>query len=379
MIKALKFLDDTAYPISDDFSVQVVQRAYDYCIAGAIIGGKDNDRDIFNIVRQSPSGPAQVVIQRIPEWITAYRIATQGRKLLMSGEFERLEDGLVKTFLGLHILNRALVEDVEQLREAFFRILQTALNLAKHLSSSAESCQTPLALLLTGVLEIDHKANHFILLSWSLLRTAAPKAKTDEYPRLATQWLLERIASVILAFDAKLRDLWRLEWPVRCVNYVTLGSCRKLRDGTCLFLHKRLSAADCATIISVLVKINTIFCRSSVLYYKGIMGERFQKSFLGTRRHWLESLVQELTFISSVERCSQAIVRVQSDLLAGNSIQGAQQGPLTVASHIEDLLFHRLGREWNERNDLSSLFEQIQLSQIFGISLINIRPSCQIR
>jgi hypothetical protein len=42
-----------------------------------------------------------------------------------------------------------------------------------------------------------------------------------------------------------------------------------------------------------------------------------------------------------------------------------------VTSHIEDLLFHRLGREWNERNNLSSLFEQIQLSQIFGISLIH--------
>ncbi|KAL8732005.1 MAG: hypothetical protein Q9181_004094 [Wetmoreana brouardii] len=376
LAEALKTLDSSADTDSDDFLVQVVQRAYDYFFAGAIVCGKDSDRDIFDIVRRPPSGPAEVVIQRIPEWITAHRVAARGRKSLMSEEFERMEDGLVKRFLELHfLLDCALVEDVEQLREVPFQTLQAALNMAKYLSSSAESCQNPIALLLTGVLKIEHKANHFVLLSWSPLRAAAPNVRTDEYPRVATQWLLERIASVILAFDTKSRDLWRLEWPVRCVNYLTFGSCRKLRDGMCPLLHKRLSAADCTKIASVLVKINTIFCSSSVLYFKGVMGERFQESFLGIRRHWLESLVQELTFISSVERCSQVIVRVQSDLLAGNPGQGAQQGPLTVASHIEGLLFHRLGREWNERNDLSSLFEQIQLSQIFGISLINLLPS----
>ena len=227
LAEALKALDDVAYPKSDDFLVRVVQRACDYFFAGAIVCAKDNDRDIFDIVRRPPSGPAEVVIQRIPEWITAHRIAARGRKLLMSGEFERMEDGLVKNFLELYLLlDRALVEDIEQLREVPFRILQAALNMAKYLSSSAESSQNPLALLLTGVLEIDRKANHFVLLSWSPLRTAAPKVRTDEYPQVATQWLLERIASVILAFDAKSRDLWRLEWPMRCANYLTFGSCR---------------------------------------------------------------------------------------------------------------------------------------------------------
>lgn len=370
LAEAINALENDACPDSDDSLVQVVQRAYDYFFAGAIVCGRGNDRDIFDIVRRPPSDPAGVVIQRIPEWVTAHRIAAQGRELLMSGEFERMEGGLVKNFLELHLLlNQPLVKGIKQLREAPFRILQAALDLAK-LLSSAQSCQNPLALLLAGVLEIDRKANHFVLLSWSPLRTAAPTVRTDEYPRVATQWLLERIASVILAFDARSRDLWRVEWPLRCVNYLIFGSCRKLSAGTCLLSHKGLSVADCTAAISLLVKINVIFCSSSVLYYKRIMGESFQRSFLGTRRHWLEILVQELTFISSVQRCSQAIAKAQSDLLAGNPSQGAQRGPLIVASHIEGLLFHRLGREWNERNDLSSLFEQIQLSQIFGISLI---------
>lgn len=187
LIKALKILNDIAYVNSDDFSVPMVQRVYDYCFADAIIGGKDNDCDIFNIVRRPSSVLAEVVIQRISEWIIAYHMIAQGRKLLMSGEFERLKDELVKNFFELHLFDHALVEDIEQLREAPFRILQTALNMVKHLSSSVESCQTSLALLLTEVLKIDRKANHFILLSWSSLRKAALKVKIDEYSRVATQ------------------------------------------------------------------------------------------------------------------------------------------------------------------------------------------------
>ena len=37
-----------------------------------------------------------------------------------------------------------------------------------------------------------------------------------------------------------------------------------------------------------------------------------------------------------------------------------------VASNLEDLLFHRLGREWDTRKSLSALIEQIQLAQNLG-------------
>ena len=354
----------SVWPNVDNGLVPVAQRAYDYFFAGAIVGAGRNDRGVLSSILPDS---AEMAIKRIPEWITAHRIAGRGREILASREYENME-GLVKHFLELHLLLYCrLVEDVKQLRDVSFQILQAALGMAKDLSSTIESRQRPLALLLTGVLEIDRRANQFILLSWSPLRAAAPEAAASEYPHLAGQWLLERIASVVLAFDVKARGLWRIEWPVRCVNYLTTGSCRKFRDAACPWLHKRLSAADCTAMTSVLVNISRIFCGFSVLYHRRIMGERFQESFLGIRRHWLENLVQELTFISSVERCSRVIVKAQSDLLAGNPSRELRQDSLTVAAHIEDLLFHRLGREWNERNDLSSLLEQIQLSQIFGI------------
>jgi hypothetical protein len=40
-----------------------------------------------------------------------------------------------------------------------------------------------------------------------------------------------------------------------------------------------------------------------------------------------------------------------------------------IASRLEGLLYHRLGREWSERSDLSSLLEQSQLSQCLGIPI----------
>lgn len=246
------------------------------------------------------------------------------------------------------------------------------IDITKTLSSLAEGGENIPTLLFTGVLEINRGTNHWILLPWSPLQAAitVPNARKEEYPRVATQWLLERVGSFILDLDLSLRDLWRVEWPVRCANYLTSSSgfCWKFKEGTCLYRHKRLSCADCTEMTSLLLKINAVFCGSSVLYFKRALGQRFQSNFLSVRRYWLESLVHELTFISSVQRSSQVIVKAQSDILPVHSSQETHHLEV-VASHIEDLLFHRLGREWQERSGLSSIFEQIQLSQMFGISL----------
>jgi len=40
---------------------------------------------------------------------------------------------------------------------------------------------------------------------------------------------------------------------------------------------------------------------------------------------------------------------------------------MVIKSYLEELLFFRLDKEWSQRSELSSLLEQIQLSQSFGI------------
>jgi hypothetical protein len=55
-------------------------------------------------------------------------------------------------------------------------------------------------------------------------------------------------------------------------------------------------------------------------------------------------------------------VKAQTAVFNGNHFA-------VVASCLEDLLFFRLGKEWSQRSELSSLLEQMQLSQCFGILL----------
>lgn len=38
----------------------------------------------------------------------------------------------------------------------------------------------------------------------------------------------------------------------------------------------------------------------------------------------------------------------------------------TITSCLEDLLFHRLSREWNERSTFTAILEQVQLAHLLG-------------
>ncbi len=73
----------------------------------------------------------------------------------------------------------------------------------------------------------------------------------------------------------------------------------------------------------------------------------------------MERLLQELTYLSSFEQDTSVLAKAQINLLCGKQ-------NLTITSSIEELLFHRLGKEWETRSGLSALLEQIQLSQTLG-------------
>lgn len=53
------------------------------------------------------------------------------------------------------------------------------------------------------------------------------------------------------------------------------------------------------------------------------------------------------------------VVEAQVDLFHNRKLRA-------IASNLEDLLFHRLGKEWNKRRNLSALLEQIQLAHNLG-------------
>lgn len=86
---------------------------------------------------------------------------------------------------------------------------------------------------------------------------------------------------------------------------------------------------------------------------------------MSIRRRWTERLLGELTFLSAVTQHPATITRIHAELLRGDKFQ-------VIRSSLQELLYYRLGKEWSQRNNFTSLLEQMQQAQAFG-------PSAQSR
>lgn len=122
----------------------------------------------------------------------------------------------------------------------------------------------------------------------------------------------------------------------------------------------------------------------SRLYLTRVMNENFQENFLKRReknsvtscfpqadpisgRFWLEELIRRLTYVSAIDQASSAVTKAIS-------ILHSNQAYLTVAFGLENLLFHRIGKEWQDRSSLSSLLGQYELSLLLGnLSFLNLQ------
>ena len=360
--RALNAVGDLS--ISDTKDLQnIIRTVQNYYFAGKIVCPSFDDVKVPVQLRSSNS-----------DWINAQRLIASKQQNSIFEQVEAMDDGAVKAFLQLHtLLNLRLVDSISALKELPFGAIEAASTKAEIICSQTESTHDPLILLLTGIMEVDHETKPFVLLPWSPLREGAANVNADEYPRLAKQWFLGELGRTMLALDTILRKLWKSEWPVRCAHFLTRGFCDRIKDRSCPHLHEKVKESDCNKKISSLIKINVTFCSLTAMYHKRLMEEDFQERFSGLRRYWLESLLRELIFVSSFEQCAQAIAEAQSKVLSSRQNPQQNKGLFVLAASIEDLLFHRLDKVWMERNDLSSLFEQIQVSQILGIS-ISVHP-----
>ena len=77
-------------------------------------------------------------------------------------------------------------------------------------------------------------------------------------------------------------------------------------------------------------------------------------------RHWLERLLRQLSYLSAVEQDASAIKKTQTELFSGKK-------SIDVSSSLEELLYYRLKNEWTKRSSFSSLVEQMNLAQAFGM------------
>ena len=266
-----------------------------------------------------------------------------------------------KTILCLRkILGVTAITKTTTLDDLPFEMMHEAVNFAKNLTLDKEGGTLQTVLLLTGLWKPANSKGSFAILPWSPLREGLTDFSITNPTKVVLEQVLDRLVSAIFTFDAKARDLWKKKWPKCCVHYVTIGFCPRKRAGEeCNLLHEIVSADECSRKLDDLLQMNSFFCGLAVLYYRQSMNEKFLKSYMGIKRYWLERLFRELTYLSSAEQQTSAIIRTQKQLLHDDKF-------IAVSSFLEALLYYRLGEEWEKRSDFSSLIEQMQLAQVFG-------------
>lgn len=159
-------------------------------------------------------------------------------------------------------------------------MIQEAIKVSKDLALKGDSKARRTILLLTGVWTTNDPKKPSILLPWSPLHKTIVDASAVDVTQIAKQWVLNRLASAILALDMKADELFKKKHPLRCSQYLLKGKvvrliahcsrsssfvefCSKKRRGeNCPQLHERLRTVDCSCIIEVW-RPGTVLCTCS--------------------------------------------------------------------------------------------------------------------
>ena len=254
------------------------------------------------------------------------------------------------------------ITKVPHLDDLPFEMMEEAITFAKDLAVNANGYALSILLLATGLWKSDTAQNEYFLLPWSPLRKDSGSSVGVDAPNVAKRWFLDILASAVLVMDTAARELWKSKWPTRCAHFLT-GFCPRERNNeNCRWLHQAVSRQDSGETLKDLLRVNSVFCNLATIYYHRAMNDTFQGRYLSLKRHWLQRLLREITYLSAVEQDALVIDETMADLLDG-------QQHTAISSSVEEFLYHRLFKDWKERSDFASLLEQMQQAQAFGPNL----------
>ena len=349
--------------------VSTVLDVVHYRCAGAIISPTEVSKPNLNFTYKPLSKLASTVGPVLAQWTAALR-ATD-KKAPMSNVLAEVPQGVVKDFLSLHFLFRCnLISNALQATDLPFDAINMAIAMAKRATALRAGNHEPVVLLLAGVVNPGLADDEFAALPWSPLNPVSKTTNNEGLPQRAVSWFLRHFRIAIESFNQKAQYLWKRENPKRCINELTSETCRsKGPNGKCTLNHQRVSTEECQKRAQILLNVNVVFCEAMVLYVRRVMEDKFNSQILGIRRSWLEKLIQEVTFLSSVAHSSTVVAKLQTILSLEKAalVEGGKYRSL--APQIEDLLFYRLRNEWNAMSAISAIIDQMRLSRVLGSSV----------
>lgn len=121
------------------------------------------------------------------------------------------------------MLNATLINQASDFDSLPFELTEEAIKLMKDVVIRNDSQAKKIILLLTGVWPTDDHEKPFILLPWSPLNKTISDVSAVNLAQIATQWVLNTLASTILLLDSRSWELFKLKYPQPCSQYLLKG------------------------------------------------------------------------------------------------------------------------------------------------------------
>ncbi|KAF8544382.1 hypothetical protein BDD12DRAFT_801307 [Trichophaea hybrida] len=293
------------------------------------------------------------------EW---HSLSTSLQTRNLGDVFSELKDGFHKDLLAitiaLHWRTLELVEHTQSIND--LRPIVHALNRAVGIWSSVrlDDQELPLELAVAvGAFALHGRAD-ILLLDYTPFPEDKSFVKWIDVTSRTRAGLLLQMIPLYDKLHEIARPLWLTQAKGLCARYIDYGMCEQ-HDW-----HRKLTSDECQSRIQDLKTISSLICSFQIVYYrKTEKFNAFGAEYLRRKRFWLENLLSEITFRSAIEHDCAAITETFNSLTTGEAEHAV------ISCGLEGLLFYRLkkGSERRLRSDLSSIFEQIQLSEGLGL------------
>ena len=299
-------------------------------------------------------------------WQLAFKIlhawdSSSSEKVILSMD----NDLVIREYLCLYVaIHMEQVIKPTKLSDMPYDLYYHALMTAKSQAAEPSGPFGAAVQLLCGVHRSFSSSQQYALRPWSPLQIVGCVGNEPSLPEAALRWTYEKLSSAIMRANELMKDFFRIKWPARCSFFLTSGFCGyRTKTPFCTYHHQPVTNSTAGEFLHDVLSINRVFCEMTSLYNRRVMPEIISKTFLGTRRYWLERLVSALTFVSALE---------QDTLLLNDCRQRlrTEESSRAVASTLEDHLFYRVRTEWTSRASLGYVFEQVDIAAYLGKTVV---------